>query len=105
MPDPTQQQQMQPSAQPTEMDSTAQNIPTPVMDSQNGPPQTAFTQAMQNDVQPTSANSTQSQIPQPDQQQAQIDAAKAQRDKAIEFHPAVEAAHVLRKVGETLAGV
>lgn len=46
----------------------------------------------------------QSAIQGPQDQQAQIDQAKAERDKQLDFHPLVTGAHVARKIGETIAG-
>ena len=43
-------------------------------------------------------------IASPDQQNAVIQQAKDNRDKQLDFHPAVTAAHVARKVGEAIAG-
>lgn len=44
------------------------------------------------------------QPPTPQQQDQVIQQAKDNRDKQLDFHPAVTAAHVARKVGEAIAG-
>lgn len=58
------------------------------------PPQVVPPQQMQSQVEGPSG-----QTQQPDPEQI-----KAARDQALDFHPAVTQAHLLRKVGETLAG-
>ena len=81
------------SGAPTTTSSGPDQLPTP--DTQAQP--TLFQQAMQSAVQP--APTQQPTAPQPDPQQV-----RQARDKAIEFHPAVTAAHVARKIGEAIEG-
>jgi hypothetical protein len=91
----------QPEVQTQDAQSTQSQIPSPEQTQAQPAPslfQSAFAPVVQQ-LQPVEANSTQSQIP-PDA----AEQAKAQRDKALDFHPAVTAAHVVRKVGEAIAG-
>jgi len=78
----------QPAIQPSVADSTQTQVQPNL-----------FQTVMQDSVQPTTSDSTQTQV-QPDPTEQLRDA----RDKALENHPAVTRARLLRKVGETLAG-
>src|ERR1700677_88351 len=80
--------------QPSDAQPTSDQLP--VGDGQNGTAPVPQPPAPQ---QPVAA-----QPPTPDQQNTQIQQAKDSRDKQLDFHPAVTAAHVARKVGEAIAG-